>query len=321
MDFQNRWNAGQTLRVKFLNEEEELHERVMNAASAWEDYANIKFEKVEPDEDAEIRVKFHDGKNDSKIGTDSLTFPEDEPTVSFNSLHVNSSDEDVNMYVLHEFGHSLGFIHEHLHPTQKIDWKRKAAVKYYNNNYGYTEEDCKNNLFREYMPSSLVYSEFDPDSIMMYPIPAEITNDSISYNMNSELSETDKKMAQIFYPDSFPEPIIIVPGMDKFIEGEIKKYSAYNVYNFPYIGQGLKCYVEAEAETGEEITLALYSIEQFGSREGYINYILPIEEYQGGKGNNPKLETYPSVTGELFVKVAHINPAGKAKYKLKVYLL
>jgi hypothetical protein len=321
LDFQNRWQTGKILKVRFLNGEEELHERVLEAAKQWEDYANITFELADEDEDAEVRVKFSDGKNDSKIGTDSLTFAGDQQTVSFNSLNVNSSEEDVNMYVLHEFGHTLGFIHEHLHPTKKIDWEKNKAIEYYANNYGYTEEDCEKNLFRPYVPSSLLYSEFDPDSIMMYPIPPEITNDGSSFIMNSQLSEMDKRMAEIFYPDSFPKPKIIAPDPDNFIRGELKEYSQYNVYGFGFEGGGLKCYVEAEAEAGEEITLALYSIEPDGPRKGCINYMLPNEEYQGGRGNMPLIETYPSATGDLYVKVAHIDPAGKAKYKLKVYLL
>lgn len=322
LDFSNKWPVGKILKVNFVNGKEKLNKKVMEVAKQWEEYANIHFEFVKKSEESEITVKFNTGKNDSKIGADALTFGNDEPIVCFDTLHENSPIEDVNKYVLHEFGHVLGFIHEHLHPLKKINWIREKAIEHYYKNYNYSVEDCEKNLFRKYMPSSLIYAEFDPNSIMMYPIPSDITDDGESFIMNSELTDIDKKMARLFYPSIEPEIINISPDNEKFIEGELKDSYRYNIYKFPFDkNASSKCYVEADTEGDEEITLALYSVESENIRKGCINYILPNEEYQGGKGNKPRLETYPSTIGDLYLKVAHLNPLSSAKYKLKVYFL
>jgi hypothetical protein len=45
------------------------------------------------------------------------------------------------------------------------------------------------------------YSEYDPESIMLYPIPAEfLTDPAFAVGWNKVPSETDKRYASVLYP-------------------------------------------------------------------------------------------------------------------------
>ena len=53
------------------------------------------------------------------------------------------------------------------------------------------EGEIRNNVLNHYDPSEVDATDVDPNSIMMYPIPAAWTNDGFSADLNADLSDTD----------------------------------------------------------------------------------------------------------------------------------
>jgi hypothetical protein len=198
------WDIGANIRVKFLNGESSVQKKVQNYATQWMNYANINliFVPSTNKEQAEIRISFDRVGSWSYIGRDALDIPQNEPTMNYGWLTKESDDKEYSRVVLHEFGHALGAIHEHQNPAAGIPWNKETVYKYYMgppNNW--SKEKIDNNLFRRYSKNITNFSNFDSDSIMLYPIPAQFTTDGIAIGgRNSRLSKIDIQFMKQQYP-------------------------------------------------------------------------------------------------------------------------
>ena len=66
---------------------------------------------------------------------------------------------------------------------------------------GWTKEEVEQQLFAKYDRVSLNMSSFDPESIMHYPVPAELLADpSRAVGWNRVLSAQDKEFMRKMYP-------------------------------------------------------------------------------------------------------------------------
>lgn len=200
---QYRWEPGTDIRVRFIEGDPKLRERVKKVASEWTgpNMANLRLKWVESGP-ADIRIAFRQGNGSwSYLGTMCQQIPVNQPTMNFGWLTPTSGDEVLRPVVLHEFGHALGLIHEHQNPDRPIAWNR-AALKHDlagpPNNWD--EATIENNMFKRYDARSLMTTQVDGRSIMMYPIPASWTTDGFSAGFNTDLSETDKKFIRNAYP-------------------------------------------------------------------------------------------------------------------------
>ena len=90
------------------------HAKVKAVAKEWEEFANIHFQFVE-DGHATIRIAFKEEEGSwSAIGKELQMFPE--TMHNMNYARVSSTPEiteEEKGVILHEFGHALGYIHEH----------------------------------------------------------------------------------------------------------------------------------------------------------------------------------------------------------------
>jgi serralysin len=210
-----KWEPGQILRVRFLDGDPIVQQKIEAVACQWSQYANIQFE-FGNDPDAEIRISCGqlDGQSWSTIGKDALGRAQDEPTMHYGWLTPDSSDEDYSSVVLHEFGHALGCIHEHQHPEAGIPWNRDAVYRYYMgppNNW--PKEKVDHNLFAQYSKDVTQFSQFDTQSIMLYAVPKELTTNGFEVGWNTHLSETDKAFMGAIYPGGSSERTYTVqPG-------------------------------------------------------------------------------------------------------------
>jgi serralysin len=190
---EKRWDVGQTLRIRFLSGDPEIQAKVQKMANDWLNYANIKFNFV-ADGDSDIRIDFQTDGSWSTIGTDAKDVPQNEATMNFGWLDLNTPDDEYSRVVKHEFGHALGAIHEHQSPSADIPWDKEAVYRYFNgppNNW--PPEEVDHNLFERYSKNITNYTRFDPGSIMLYQIPAEFTtNRKAIGGWNTDLSEQDK---------------------------------------------------------------------------------------------------------------------------------
>lgn len=187
------WQPGDIIQIGFLDGDPEVQEGVRQAAEEWMDYANLRLRFGDVD-DADVRISFNGQGSWSYLGTVCRQIPSPEPTMNYGWLTPDSSDDEVNRVVLHEFGHALGCIHEHQNPAEGIKWNKPVVYAYYGgppNNW--SKDQVDNNLFAVYDRELTVHSEFDPESIMLYPIDKRFTLDGLEVGLNTALSEKDKE--------------------------------------------------------------------------------------------------------------------------------
>jgi len=196
------WEPGETLRVGFNLQGGSLNlmEKVKFYCKEWERIANIKFEFVTNINAAVIRVGFMPGGSYSMIGREVLSQPNNVITMNFGWLN-GLSDALSRQVILHEFGHALGFIHEHQSPGVTIPWDKEKVYAYYAqppNNW--SREIVDINIFARYATTLTNYSYYDKLSIMQYAIPADLTTDGSSIGLNMDFSNMDKQYAALVYP-------------------------------------------------------------------------------------------------------------------------
>jgi serralysin len=199
---ESRWTVGGVITVRFLDGAPELQKRVRKVAEEWTKLANLTldFRNAGP---TDIRIAFIQGNGSwSYLGKMCRQIPEPKPTMNYGWLTPSSPEDELRRVVLHEFGHALGLIHEHQNPKSGgIQWNVDAVIRDLSgppNNWD--KATIEENMFKKYAPSSVVATDIDPTSIMMYPIPLAWTLDGTSAGFNSELSEKDETFIAENYP-------------------------------------------------------------------------------------------------------------------------
>ena len=195
------WEPGQSITVGFdiTGGSIDQIEQVKRYAKEWELFANIKFD-FQNNGNGMIRVGFKPNGSWSQIGRDALNVSSEKTTMNFGWLgSVNAGF--ARQVILHEFGHALGFIHEHQRVDAIINWDKEKVYTYFAqppNNW--SREMTDQQIFQKYASSGTNYSTYDQLSIMQYPVPAELTKDGSRIDWNMDLSATDKQYAGLYYP-------------------------------------------------------------------------------------------------------------------------
>jgi serralysin len=197
-----RWNPGDVITISFLDGDSAVQGRIRDVAGQWTapGMANLTF-AFQRNPDSMIRISFLRPGSWSMIGTTcKLVTNREEPTMNYGWLKADSTDEELQRVVLHEFGHALGLIHEHQNPAGGILWDRAAVMRELSappNNW--PPDVIETNMFQPYSQTETNYTQVDPHSIMMYPVPATWTTDGFSVGLNGALSETDKAFIRQAY--------------------------------------------------------------------------------------------------------------------------
>lgn len=200
----NKWSKGAIINVGFLDGDASVQQRIKNVVKAWTtpDTANLTIVFVNDPSKADVRISFKYSGSWSVIGTSCLSVAKDRPTMNYGWLTPNSDDEELQRVVLHEFGHALGLIHEHQNPGTQIPWNKPNVYRDLSgppNNWD--KETIDHNMFEAYSKKETNYTDVDPTSIMMYPIPATwVTDPKFAAGMNTDLSPTDKSFIKKQYP-------------------------------------------------------------------------------------------------------------------------
>ena len=306
LEIRRLWKPGRTLKIKFLDGSKELQQRVAEFAKEWERYAHLHLVFVDS-EDAEIRISFKaDPGSWSFLGTDALTIPPNQPTMNLGWLTASTPDSEVQRVVLHEFGHALGCIHEHQHPEAAIPWDKKAVYQEYSGPPNFwSKEVIDHNIFEKYARDWTQFSAFDRNSIMLYPIPAELTNGGFEVGWNQKLSQTD----QAFIAQSYPlwdHPIEELTVADSPLEAEIGRKGEDDRYRFLVLEKG-----EFVIETGgqTDTVIALFDTS---------SHLKPIaEDDDSGEGLNARLKMKLD-PGVYYLRVHHYLPNCTGKYSIQV---
>lgn len=298
---------GTVLKVKFLNGTDKQKQGIRTEAKEWENFANIKFNFISSG-NADIRIGFKwkgDTGSWSYIGTDIFNIPQNEPTMNFGWLDTSYSDkEEYQRVAKHEFGHSLGCIHEHQNPSVNIPWDKQAVYNYYMgppNNWDKATVD--NNIFRKYSETTTNFSQFDRDSIMLYSIPNKLTIGDYEVGFNTVISEMDKDFMGTMYP--FTIKTITPLALGKTVTTTIGKYLEEDYYSFELLGdaaQKVSIYTSGSMDS-------VVSLMEADSKK-----VLAWDDDSGQYRNASIIKALNK--GKYLIRVRNYSPTATGSYKL-----
>ena len=167
--------SGVRLRVGFLdNPDQELRDRILGHMNAWAKGANIHF--TESTDQPQVRISRAEAGYWSYVGTDILLIPKDEPTMNLEGFTKKTPESEFKRVVRHETGHTLGFPHEHMRGELVKLIDPAKAIAHFSLTQGWTAEKVRAQILTPIEEQSLLNpTSVDPDSIMCYQIPGELT--------------------------------------------------------------------------------------------------------------------------------------------------
>jgi hypothetical protein len=204
-DHTKYWRPGRTLKIAISDYGDGGFDIVKNAIEQWLPYVNLNFEFIElPDSDelyeGDIRILLSPlltNSGSSSLGTDAITVPAYLHTME---LGMDYGSTDYEAIVLHEFGHALGFQHEHQHPDATIPWDKEKTYLQYALEFGWSRTQVDRAVFPLPRDASLTYEPYDRLSIMHYNVLNMCTLGDWEQPVNLQLSAGDKAAARKFYP-------------------------------------------------------------------------------------------------------------------------
>lgn len=222
----NQWAASdlgpdRRLRVCFLGGNPTIRRAIADIARDWMKCGNVNLDFGQAAPGADPRV--HQGPDEyeihvtfmpnpvtgnacwSLIGTEAKKAGQGEATMGFPGFNVSPPPMPyLKYYVLHEFGHALGLMHEHRkHRTGcRLDLAKVASSFPLGTSVELLKEQYEElNHFDQVVPG--IQPNFDPKSVMNYCLPADWFDggdgEACAVGWNFELSDDDKRAIGLLY--------------------------------------------------------------------------------------------------------------------------
>lgn len=202
------WKNGETITVSFEDRMatggSELITRVKKHIQHVFDLTSLKLQFV-PSGQGVIRISFARGGSWSYLGTDNKLIPKDKHTMQLGWLDQGTDSLEVQRVVRHETMHALGIGHEQAHPDARIPWDKPKVYAYFARTQGWSRTQVDAQVFQRYSPGQVDVTNFDIDSLQLYPVPNELTIGDWSVGKNTDLSSTDIRHLQSIYPKQSPQ--------------------------------------------------------------------------------------------------------------------
>lgn len=201
LDLQRYWGEdGVKLTVGFLdNPSAELRARILSHMNAWNRTANVSF--VESATDPQVRISRADSGYWSYLGTDILSIDSHKQTMNLEGFTMDTPDSEFYRVVRHETGHTLGFPHEHMRKELIAKLDREKVIASFMASQGWSQQEVINQILTPLDESSLLGTDQpDPNSIMCYQIPGDLTLDGEPIPGGVDITQLDYDFVSTLYP-------------------------------------------------------------------------------------------------------------------------
>lgn len=204
------WGSdGADLSVSFLDSPPRaLIDKILSHSNIWGDFGNVRFRWSQSG--GQIRIARNERAYYSYMGRDILRVPANQHTMMLGGFTMNTPDSEFMRVPPHEFGHSLGFIHEHVRKSivERLDVNKTLAL--FRKEQGWDDATIWSNVLTSPDESTLTATPVsDETSIMCYMLPASITKNGKPIPGGATLSAADKEFVAKIYPKSVITPDVL----------------------------------------------------------------------------------------------------------------
>jgi hypothetical protein len=179
----SKWwgNGGVKLTVSFLDNPDQATRRlILEHANAWGTRANVSF--VETAQGGQVRIARAADGYWSYLGTDVLHISANGPTMNLEGFTSNTPLSEYKRVVKHEFGHTLGWPHEHMRKEIVARIDPQKAIAYFARTQGWNAQMVREQVLTPLLDSEITALASDVVSIMCYELPGEITGDGTAHS-------------------------------------------------------------------------------------------------------------------------------------------
>lgn len=232
-------SSGIVLGVYFMDTSDpSLKARILSHANAWTAFANVKFVEASASM-AQVRLARVPGQGYySYLGVDILQVPKNEQTLNLDSFSLNTPESEYNRVVKHEFGHTLGLVHEHLRKVIIDQLDVAKTIADFEATQGWSQAEVIAQVLTPVPETQLTANAPDVHSIMCYFISSRDTKSGQPIPGGTDIDDFDKQEIGKIYPLAIvppppPPPPPPVSGLVIHVINGVPTIDGYQVTKLP----------------------------------------------------------------------------------------